>query len=116
MGEAGGVAPAYSLICDYFPRHARGRALAVYSFGIPIGSALGILAGGFITRWLSWRMAFFIVGLADKAVTESRERVRAAFAGLGLAMPSRQRCRMCSGCLGTSRASGCCRWVRRRRR
>ncbi|HVY34735.1 MAG TPA: YifB family Mg chelatase-like AAA ATPase [Caulobacteraceae bacterium] len=33
---------------------------------------------------------FFIVGLADKAVTESRERVRAAFAGLGLAMPSRR--------------------------
>ena len=69
VGEAGGVAPAYSLICDYFPRHARGRALAVYSFGIPIGSALGILAGGFITRWLSWRMAFFIVGLAGLLLT-----------------------------------------------
>jgi len=33
--------------------------------------------------------AFFIVGLADKAVTESRERVRAAFLGLGLALPKR---------------------------
>jgi magnesium chelatase family protein len=33
--------------------------------------------------------AFFIVGLADKAVTESRERVRAAFMGLGLALPKR---------------------------
>jgi len=33
--------------------------------------------------------AFFVVGLADKAVTESRERVRAAFAGLGLALPKR---------------------------
>jgi magnesium chelatase family protein len=33
--------------------------------------------------------AFFIVGLADKAVTESRERVRAAFVGLGLALPKR---------------------------
>jgi magnesium chelatase family protein len=33
---------------------------------------------------------FYIVGLGDKAVTESRERVRAAFAGLGLAMPSRR--------------------------
>ena len=32
---------------------------------------------------------FFIVGLADKAVTESRERVRAAFAGLGLAINKR---------------------------
>lgn len=32
--------------------------------------------------------AFVIVGLADKAVAESRERVRAAFASLGLALPS----------------------------
>jgi len=31
-----------------------------------------------------------IVGLANKAVAESRERVRAAFAGMGLAMPSRR--------------------------
>jgi magnesium chelatase family protein len=30
---------------------------------------------------------FHIVGLADKAVAESRERVRSAFAGLGLALP-----------------------------
>ncbi|MDP3854578.1 YifB family Mg chelatase-like AAA ATPase [Phenylobacterium sp.] len=33
---------------------------------------------------------FMVVGLGDKAVAESRERVRAAFAGLGLAMPSRR--------------------------
>ncbi len=32
--------------------------------------------------------AFSIVGLADKAVAESRERVRGAFAGIGLALPS----------------------------
>jgi predicted MFS family arabinose efflux permease len=64
VGEAGGVAPAYSLICDYFPPRQRARALSVYSFGIPIGSAVGIVLGGFITQWMSWRMAFFIVGLA----------------------------------------------------
>ncbi len=34
--------------------------------------------------------AFVVVGLADKAVGEARERVRAAFAGLGLALPSRR--------------------------
>ncbi len=32
--------------------------------------------------------AFSIVGLADKAVAESRERVRGAFAGIGLSLPS----------------------------
>jgi len=29
-----------------------------------------------------------IVGLGDKAITESRERVRAAFASIGLAIPA----------------------------
>ena len=33
---------------------------------------------------------FNIVGLPDKAVAESRERVRGAFAGIGLAMPARK--------------------------
>src|ERR1700722_1602417 len=33
--------------------------------------------------------AFVIVGLGDKAVAESRERVRAAFTGLGLALPGK---------------------------
>ena len=33
---------------------------------------------------------FFLVGMGDKAVSESRERVRAAFAGLGLALPARR--------------------------
>jgi magnesium chelatase family protein len=31
-----------------------------------------------------------IVGLGDKAVAESRERVRAAFSGLGLALPDKK--------------------------
>lgn len=34
--------------------------------------------------------SFAIVGLPDKAVAESRERVRGAFAGIGLALPNRR--------------------------
>ncbi|MCY4479331.1 MAG: ATP-binding protein, partial [Rhodospirillales bacterium] len=34
--------------------------------------------------------AFMVVGLPDKAVAESRERVRGALAGLGLALPVRR--------------------------
>ncbi len=64
VGEAGGVAPAYSLISDYFPSAQRARALSIYSFGIPIGSAIGIVFGGIIASLISWRYAFFIVGLA----------------------------------------------------
>jgi magnesium chelatase family protein len=33
---------------------------------------------------------FFLVGMGDKAVSESRERVRGAFMGLGLALPSKR--------------------------
>lgn len=34
--------------------------------------------------------AFMIVGLPDKAVAESRERVRAAFSAIGLALPPKR--------------------------
>ncbi|MHB8679410.1 MAG: spinster family MFS transporter [Rudaea sp.] len=61
-GEAGGVAPAYSLIADYFPPQSRARALAVYSFGIPIGSALGVLFGGLVAKAVGWRFAFVAIG------------------------------------------------------
>ena len=64
VGEAGGVAPAYSLISDYFPPQQRARALSIYSFGIPIGSALGIVFGGIIASKIDWRFAFFAVGIA----------------------------------------------------
>ena len=63
VGEAGGVAPAYSIISDYFEPKKRARAMAIYSFGIPIGSAVGIVFGAIITTMLSWRAAFVIVGI-----------------------------------------------------
>jgi len=64
IGEAGGVAPAYSLISDYFPKAQRARALALYSLGIPIGGGCGILFGGLIAHEINWRAAFAIVGSA----------------------------------------------------
>jgi len=64
IGEAGGVAPSYALIADYFPPKKRARALAIFSLGIPIGSAIGLIFGGWIASALSWRWAFAIIGLA----------------------------------------------------
>lgn len=64
IGEAGGVAPSYALISDFFPPARRARALAFFSLGIPIGSALGVFFGGWLATHLDWRSAFIIVGLA----------------------------------------------------
>ena len=63
VGEAGGVAPSYALIADYFPPERRSRALAIFSLGIPIGSALGLYFGGWIATALNWRWAFVLIGL-----------------------------------------------------
>ena len=88
IGEAGGVAPAYSLISDFFPPNQRARALSVYSFGIPIGSALGIVFGGIIATLVDWRFAFIVVGAAGILVAPLfratvREPVRGAFDAKG---------------------------------
>ncbi|AKQ41485.1 major facilitator family transporter [Aurantiacibacter atlanticus] len=64
VGEAGGVAPSYAMIGDYFPSKQRATALSIYSLGIPIGSGLGVLAGGYIAATIDWRTAFFAVGLS----------------------------------------------------
>lgn len=64
VGEAGGVAPSYALISDYFPPERRARALAVYSLGIPIGLAGGVLLGGYIAALVNWQTAFIAVGVA----------------------------------------------------
>ena len=63
VGEAGGVAPSYAVIGDYFPSRRRAFALSVYSLGIPIGSATGVLAGAWVAARVDWRAAFLVVGL-----------------------------------------------------
>lgn len=68
VGEAGGVAPAYSLIADYFPPSQRARALAGFAFGIPLGTAAGTLVGGLLAAQYGWRTAFIAVGLIGLVV------------------------------------------------
>lgn len=63
IGEAGGVAPSYALIADYFPPQRRGRALAIFSLGIPLGLAGGSLVGAYLASWISWRAAFIVMGI-----------------------------------------------------
>ena len=64
VGEAGGVAPSYALIADYFPAARRARALAIFSLGIPLGLGGGSFIGAHLAEWFGWRAAFVIMGVA----------------------------------------------------
>ena len=68
VGEAGGVAPSYALIADYFPPERRARALAIFSLGVPLGLAGGTLIGAYLAHWISWRAAFMAMGIAGIAL------------------------------------------------
>lgn len=68
VGEAGGIAPSYAIISDYFPAHQRARALAIYSLGIPVGLASGTLLGAWLAVTVDWRAAFLVVGLAGVVI------------------------------------------------
>ena len=64
IGEAGGVAPSYALLADYFEPRRRARALAIFSLGVPIGLALGTFVGAYIAAAINWRAAFLTMGAA----------------------------------------------------
>ncbi|MDB5679895.1 MFS transporter [Sphingomonas bacterium] len=64
VGEAGGAAPSYALIADYFPVERRARAVGIYSMGIPIGLGAGVLLGAYIAKYINWQAAFIVMGVA----------------------------------------------------
>ena len=78
FGEGALSPAALSMISDYFPREKLGRAIAVYSTGIAIGSGIALLVGGSVIQAVSaldtvtlplvgelrpWQAAFIIVAL-----------------------------------------------------
>ncbi|WP_293377645.1 MFS transporter [Phenylobacterium sp. SCN 70-31] len=78
VGEATLSPAAYSMLGDYFPRERLGRAMAVYSIGVPLGSGIALVAGAIVVRYVTegaavdlpfvgalepWRLTFLIVGL-----------------------------------------------------
>jgi MFS family permease len=62
VGEAGGSAPAISLISDHYPRARRAAANSVFLLGAPAGSLVGALVGGWVSQHHGWRAAFFVLG------------------------------------------------------
>ncbi|MFI5347026.1 MAG: spinster family MFS transporter [Elusimicrobiota bacterium] len=63
VGEAcyGAISPSF--VAERFPSAQRGRALALFSMAIPVGSALGYAGGGLVGDAFGWRKAFWMVGL-----------------------------------------------------
>ena len=62
-GEAGAMAPAQSLLADYFPPRQRARALSVFMVSVTLGNVLGLSAGGWFTQNFGWRAMFLAAGL-----------------------------------------------------
>lgn len=60
IGEAtfGIFAPA--VLADFYPERERNRILSVFYIAIPVGAALGYLAGGQLGSLWGWRQPFFL--------------------------------------------------------
>lgn len=63
VGEAGGTPPASSMIADYFDRHELARAMGIFSVGGTLGTAVGLIGGGYLADQIGWRMTFVALGL-----------------------------------------------------
>jgi MFS family permease len=59
-----GVAGSFAQLFAFRVGVGVGEALAVYSLGIPLGSAAGVMLGGYIATSIDWRTAFVVVGVA----------------------------------------------------
>lgn len=68
IGEAGGTAPAHSILADYFPKERRAFALSVFNAGVPLGIASAFIIGGWLVTSVGWRMTFFIMSFPGLAV------------------------------------------------
>ena len=83
IGEAGGNPPSHSLISDYFRKNERATALGIFQMGVPLGTTISFLGGGWLVATLGWRATFIAVGmpgllLAALLVLTLRERPRGA--------------------------------------
>jgi predicted MFS family arabinose efflux permease len=62
LGEAGCVPAAHSVIADYFGPTSRGLAISVFMTGAVLGTAIALIAGGWVAQHHSWRWAMYMVG------------------------------------------------------
>jgi predicted MFS family arabinose efflux permease len=63
VGEAGYAPGGTALISALFPERLRSLIVGLWTSALPLGSAIGIVAGGYIATYYGWRHAFGIVAL-----------------------------------------------------
>jgi EmrB/QacA subfamily drug resistance transporter len=61
LGAAAAAPAVLALLAASYPQpRARARALAVYATMGGVGAASGLILGGLLTEWVSWRWVFFV--------------------------------------------------------
>lgn len=63
IGEAGYGPVAPTMINDFYSPAVRSRMLSIYYVGTPLGSALGLMMGGFLGHHYGWRLAFLVAAV-----------------------------------------------------
>jgi MFS family permease len=64
IGEASYASIAPTIVADLFPLERRGRMLAIFSAGLPFGTAVGYLLGGSMGQhFQDWRPPFMVAGI-----------------------------------------------------
>src|SRR5487761_1828988 len=92
IGGAFVTANSGAIIADLYPPERRGRAYGYNAVGWSLGAVLGIVLGGLIVTYISWRWIFGInvpigagaVMLATRVLHERGERARRRFDLLGM--------------------------------
>jgi multidrug resistance protein len=92
IGGAFVTANSGAVIADLYPPQRRGRAYGYNAVGWSLGAVLGIVVGGLIVTYISWRWIFWInvpIGtatliLATRVLHEHGERARRHFDLLGM--------------------------------
>jgi predicted MFS family arabinose efflux permease len=64
-GEGGALPVSHALIANYFPPRSRGRAFAIFTAAITVGSTAALAGGGWLAQTYGWRMAFVLMGVAS---------------------------------------------------
>ena len=63
VGEAGYAPGGTAMISALFPEKMRSLIVGLWTAALPLGSAIGIMLGGYIATHYGWRQAFGIVAL-----------------------------------------------------